>query len=238
LTATPRTGTLPTMLRRPHAPGLFILVLTLACGGGGDEATAGGTSSGADSSSSSTTPPTGSTAEPSSSEATGSSTAVDPTTAADTSTSTSTSEPGSSSSGDEVSTGDSSTGPDTVDFVRFRISSAAGPCPPMMDCNGFVELLADGLLRVEKFGDVNNPVTEVDVTPEDLDAAIVVFTDPALVALLDGVDPVCDPPTDIFESMELETSMMIHDASTTFCDQPPIAAARDMAFALRDEYVP
>ena len=33
-----------------------------------------------------------------------------------------------------------------------------------------------------------------------------VFADPALVALLDGPDPACNPPTDIFESMLVYTA--------------------------------
>lgn len=137
----------------------------------------------------------------------------------------------------DTTTGDTTTG-GPVEFERFLLSNAAGPCPPMADCDGFIELLADGLLRVEPFGEVGNPVTEVQIDMADLDAAVPVFTDPALLALLDGPDPVCDPPTDVFESMLVVIAGADHDAATTFCMQPPVAAARDMANMLRDKYAP
>jgi hypothetical protein len=132
----------------------------------------------------------------------------------------------------------STTGIDVSGFERFRMSMGAGPCPPMEDCDGFVELLSTMTLRVEKFGDVGDPVTEVAISAEDYAAAVQVFADPALVALLDGPDPACNPPTDIFESMEVVIDGSAHDAGTTLCDQPPIAAARDKATALQQQYVP
>jgi hypothetical protein len=145
-------------------------------------------------------------------------------------------------SGDDTSTGDGSTGDTStgggVDFERFRLGRAAGPCPPMADCDGFIELLADGLLRVEPFGEVGNPVTEVQIDQADLDAAVPVFIAPALLALLDGPDPACDPPTDIFEDMLSAVAGGEHQATTTFCMQPPIAAARDMADTLQMKYAP
>lgn len=137
------------------------------------------------------------------------------------------------------STGEGSTTGVNVDaFERFLMSSAAGPCGPGGDCDGFVELLASGTLRVETFGDVTKVVTEVEISPEDFDAAVLVFADPALLALLDGSDPVCDPPTDIFESMTVEIDGTTHESSTTACADPPVAAAREMAVSLRTEYVP
>ncbi len=146
------------------------------------------------------------------------------------STSTETTDPGTTS-------GTSTTG-EPVAFDLFRKSSAAGPCPPNADCDGFVELLASGTLRVEKFGDVGNKVTEVDIAADDFTAAVAVFTDPALIAILDGPDPACDPPTDIFESMLLQIDGADHDTATTLCDQPPIVAARAKANELEDKYVP
>jgi len=123
-------------------------------------------------------------------------------------------------------------------FARFRLSEAAGPCPPDHDCDGFTELLASGLLRVEVFGDVSDTVMEVQVSPEDLAASIPAFTDPALLALLDQPEPLCEPPTDIFEGMLAEVEGVVHEATTTACDQPPLAAARTAALALRTKYVP
>jgi hypothetical protein len=146
--------------------------------------------------------------------------------------------------GDHGTTGaDSSTGleettGEPAQFDRFTLKKAAGPCPPESDCDGFVELLSTGTLRVEKFGDVGDAVTEVEISAEDLEAAVAVFADPALVAVLDGPDPLCDPPPDVFESMELVLDGELHDATTTICPQPPLQAARDAADALRSKYVP
>ena len=137
----------------------------------------------------------------------------------------------------DTTSGTSTTG-EPVAFDLFRKSSAAGPCPPNADCDGFVELLASGTLRVEKFGDVGNKVTEIDITADDFTAAVAVFTDPALLAILDGPDPACNPPTDIFESMLVQIDGADHDTATTLCDQPPIVAARTKANELEDKYVP
>lgn len=142
------------------------------------------------------------------------------------------------STGDEGTGTGTTTGGNVSGFERFMMSSAAGPCPPNEDCDGFVELLASGMLRVETFGDVTNTVKEVEISAEDFAAAVPVFADPALVALLGGADPVCDPPTDIFESMLVEIDGVTHDASTTACEQPPIVAARKLANDLRMQYVP
>lgn len=138
---------------------------------------------------------------------------------------------------EEVTTGAGSTG--TIDpgaFDSFRVYFAAGPCPLEEDCEGFTELLADKTLRVDKFGGIS--VAEVVISDADFDAARLVFADAGLVALLDGPQPVCDPPTDIFESMEVVLSGTSHQNSTTLCDQAPIAAARDMADSLQQKYVP
>jgi hypothetical protein len=135
------------------------------------------------------------------------------------------------------STTDPTTG-DLLGFNLFRIENAAGPCPGNADCDGFLELQGTGLLRIEKFGELDDPVQEFMVTPEELSAAVLVFADPELVALLDGPDPVCPPPTDVFESMLVELTDGAHEGTTTICDQPPVAAARDMATTLRDKYAP
>jgi hypothetical protein len=166
---------------------------------------------------------------------------------------TTTGESGSSTASDEVTgstivsatedestslpPGTSTTG-DGDGFERFIMNKAAGPCPPNGDCEGFDELLASKLLRVDKFMDAANPVIEVEISDEDFAAAVAVFTDPELIALLGGADPVCDPPTDVFESMLVAVDAAEHAATTTFCMQPPIVAAREMAVMLRDKYAP
>jgi hypothetical protein len=134
-------------------------------------------------------------------------------------------------------TSEETAGPDPQ-FERFLLKSVSGLCPPETDCDGFVELLSTRTLRVEKIGDLGNPVTEVQIDEDDYAAAVAVFADPALVEVLDSPEPLCVPPTDIFEQMELELDGTLHDATTTTCPQPPLQAARDAAEALRLEYVP
>ncbi|WAS89683.1 hypothetical protein [Nannocystis punicea] len=134
-------------------------------------------------------------------------------------------------------TSEGTTGPDPQ-FERFFLKQVSGLCPPDSDCDGFVELLSTRTLRVEKMGDLGNPVTEIQVDEDDYAAAVAVFADPALVEVLDSPEPLCVPPTDIFEQMELELDGTLHDATTTTCPQPPLQAARDAAEALRLKYVP
>lgn len=163
-------------------------------------------------------------------------------------TASTTDEPTSSGSGtgDATGTTGDTTGTDATgttgtvapDLERFRISRAAGPCPPDADCDGFIEVEAPNKLRVEKFGDVGNPLNEAELTDFEFSVAVSVFADPELLALLDGPEPLCDPPTDIFESMISVVDGATHEATTTACDQAPLADAREFAQALVDTYFP
>ena len=218
----------------------LILSAALACGDS-DGKTSGDSSTTA----ATTTATTATTAATDDSTAT----TVEPTTGSTTSTTTSTTGTTSqtSSTGEPTTTGTSTatdTAADTgttaadLSFERFRLARAAGPCPPNSDCDGFVELLASRTLRLEKFGEIGNPVSEAEISEQDLAAAALVFTDPALIALLDSPEPLCNPPTDIFEGMELEVDGVLHDATTTTCDQAPLVAARDMANMLVQTYLP
>lgn len=201
-----------TSLLRTSRPSLLAALLSVACGGGDGKTTdatdATSTGTGAQTSGTAATAPTTSASDGTTSAGTGSGGAT------------------------------GSTGFDVGGFERFRLANAAGPCMPGGDCDGFVELLSTGMLHVEKFGEVGNPLHEAEVDPADFAAAVEVFTDPALLAVLDGPDPLCNPPTDIFESMLVEIDGTSHEATTTTCDQPPLVAARMMAASLRDKYAP
>ncbi len=204
--------------------GLVVLLCAPACGEKEEGSASDGGSSGAATTTASSTD--------------GGSTGAGSTGAATTEAGTGGGSTGAVTTGVDSTGAGSTTGIDVSGFERFRMSMSAGPCPPMQDCDGFIELLSTMTLRVEKFGDVGDPVTEVAISAEDYAAAVQVFADPDLVALLDGPDPACNPPTDIFESMELVLDGIARDAGTTLCDQPPIAAARDKATALQQQYVP
>jgi len=127
---------------------------------------------------------------------------------------------------------------DTPVFERFTLFNSAGPCMDEMDCAGFIELNASGLLRVDRFGEVPEVVHEATVSSEDLAAAIPILTDVDLVGLLDLGETPCEPPTDIFESMELLMDGVTHENSTTFCSDAPLVAARAAMRGLQETYIP
>lgn len=218
-------------LRRPLLITL-LWPLALACGGG-DGKTDG--TSGADTTATSGTSDTPTSDTPTSDATTDTSTSGPTSSTGMTSMTSMTSTSTTSATG--TSTGDS-TGGELPGFERYKLTSAAGPCPPNMDCSGFIELLASGTLRVEPFGVVGDPVTEAQISADDFTAAVQVFAAADLVALLDAPDPLCNAPTDIFETMLVEIDGGSHDADTTFCDQAPLVAARDMANMLAMKYAP
>ncbi|HZH16727.1 MAG TPA: hypothetical protein VE057_20400 [Archangium sp.] len=45
-------------------------------------------------------------------------------------------------------------------FERLKWAYGGGPCTEEMDCSGWDELLADGTLRVDRFGDPGGAVLE------------------------------------------------------------------------------
>lgn len=125
-----------------------------------------------------------------------------------------------------------------VTFGSFRLFRTHGPCDPDMDCSGFIELQENGTLLVDRFNGDEVP-EQATVSDADLEDAILVLTNAELISLLDLDQPPCDPPTDIYETMTLtEIDGLSHDNSTTFCDQAPLQAARDILNRLADEYLP
>jgi hypothetical protein len=143
----------------------------------------------------------------------------------------------SNDSGDTFGTSDTTDG-DSESFDRFSLETSAGPCPPESDCDGFIQLTSERTLRVEEFGVVGDPVIEIQVSEEDFVAAVAVFTDPEFVEIIQGPPPMCNPPTDIHESMVLLLDGQAFDKNTTGCSLPPVDAAREMAQGLRDKYLP
>ena len=79
---------------------------------------------------------------------------------------------------------------------------------------------------------------EATVTDVDLAAAVEVFTDPDLIALLDSGDQACHPPTDIFESMSVIHDRGEHRAGITSCTFPYLEAATAELNALIANYLP
>lgn len=142
----------------------------------------------------------------------------------------------SNDSGDTFGTGDTTDG--NGGFGFFVLRTWAGPCPPESDCDGEIRLSESRSLQVEEFGAVGNPVVEAEVSEEDYLAAVAVFTDPELVEIIQGPPPMCNPPTDIYEAMDVAIDGQVFNKNTTGCSLPPVDAAREMAQSLRDKYLP
>jgi hypothetical protein len=123
-------------------------------------------------------------------------------------------------------------------FESFRLTQSFGPCPPGSDCVGYIDLDKAGQLLRDPVSSQGAPVGSASVTPAELASAIAVFTDPALVKLLDASSPPCVPPTDIFETMKLVAGGVTHQNSTTVCDNAPVKAARDLIYQLGNNYLP
>jgi hypothetical protein len=133
--------------------------------------------------------------------------------------------------------------PEPEQFESFRMTWGSGPCPPNGDCEGSIELLADGTLRLDTpcsghlACDGLIPGTyEAMVSAEDLDAVIAALTAPDLIDLLDGPRPVCEPPTDIYESVAVVIDDDEHANETTTCEAAPLQRARDALSELVKEY--
>ena len=230
------------MPTRPAPTLALLLSAALACGGDGD--TSGGstgTSTGAATTAPTSDPGTSSTSTSDATDDTSGDTTGDPTTGTgDTTTGTGDTTGSATDATTTVpTTGDATTGGvDVAGFERFVLSRAAGPCAPDADCDGFTELLAPGTLRFEPFGEPGDPAVEVEISEEDFVAAAAVFADPALIELLAQKGPLCDPPTDVFESMLVQVDGVVVEHDTTTCEHPPLVAARATAEELVAKYVP
>ena len=121
-------------------------------------------------------------------------------------------------------------------FERFRVSQG-GFCPPEIDCSGFIELDGEGNLRVDRLQEFPIVVHEAAISDVDLQAAVGILTDPALIELLDLEEPPCDMPSGVHEYMSVTSDGVEHGNSTTFCDIPAIEAARELMDNLASSYL-
>ena len=114
----------------------------------------------------------------------------------------------------------------TAVFELFRITESFGPCPPDWDCWGFIEISADGLLRVDVLDQLPVEVHESKLSDPDVAEVLPALTDPALVAILAADELPCMKVDDVYELMEVVLDGVTHANETTNCDLPVIAAAR------------
>ena len=121
-------------------------------------------------------------------------------------------------------------------LVRFRRDEQRNLCDTG-DCFAWFELLGDGTIRadVDLFDD--GAVVTATVSSEDLDRAIAVFTEPELKAALGADAGGCPAPSEIRETMFLETASVDVDRVTTFCDDAALVRARDEVERLTEAYL-
>jgi len=124
-------------------------------------------------------------------------------------------------------------------FQSFKLVSGAGPCPPDRDCSGFIELSADGTLRVDHIGELpRGTVHQIKITPSELEAILPALTAPALKGLLDTGGQNCPVLYDVWESMSLTIAGGVHEHKTTGCSDQPILDARKAIMGLAKKYFP
>ena len=147
-------------------------------------------------------------------------------------------DPAGDASGESDAGGSSADAAPLGDYESFVRSTAGGPCADDMDCFGSTELTADRVLLVDRFGELPVVIHQAEVTPEEFDAAVPVFTDRDLVELLDLGEPPCEPPTDVVEQMTLYAGGLQHSNSVTTCEDAPLEAARAALDDLATTYFP
>jgi len=121
-------------------------------------------------------------------------------------------------------------------FVSFTQSYGGGPCNPEDDCNAFTELRANGVLRLDRWGEPDGPVHEAQISGEDLAEAINVLTDPVLLEFLDDNPTVRCGVVDSVEVVELVLEDGLRGGITTICEDPPLEAARAKIWELSATY--
>jgi hypothetical protein len=119
-------------------------------------------------------------------------------------------------------------------FVRFRLATVVGPCPPGRSCGSSLAFDASGRLERGEGASIRT----AQASPADLAAAIRVVTAPGFLALL-GTPAPCQGVTDGFETMELDFGGSLKTDPTTACrTEAPISAVRTEMRRLTVAYFP
>ena len=128
------------------------------------------------------------------------------------------------------------------EFESFRIDWGWGEGPPGGDQSGWIQLDADGTLRLDTpcMNDICDQVTpgihEVVVSAADREATIAVLTDPDLIRLLAREQALCAPVEDVNEVMTLAMTGVEHSKETVLCEDAPLEDARAALNGLVEEY--
>ncbi|MBC8073409.1 MAG: hypothetical protein IAG13_34130 [Deltaproteobacteria bacterium] len=119
------------------------------------------------------------------------------------------------------------TKPARTSFERFELTGNEAGCPAQAkgDCVSAIELLADGTLRLDPWGE---PATtkrlEAKLTPEEVERVSAPLTAPALLTLLDRADA-CSG-ANATETMLVRVAGTEHRNETGHCNDDAVQAAR------------
>jgi hypothetical protein len=119
---------------------------------------------------------------------------------------------------------------------RFFFTGDETPCPTLArgDCRSSAELLADGTLRMDPWGEPGAPILEARVPDAARLEAFAAFRDTALLALLARPTP-CSG-ADASETMLTRIAGTDHTGTTGMCNEPPIQSARQAIQRLTDAH--
>ena len=124
------------------------------------------------------------------------------------------------------------------EFQRFFVSGNDLNCPDLAkgDCASSLELMADGTLRINPWGKPGTDLVEVRLKPAGMAAALKTLGDPALITLL-SKSKACSESKDS-ETMWLQIGSRKRKASTGYCNQAALLAARATLTRLMTEHFP
>jgi len=126
----------------------------------------------------------------------------------------------------------------SASFVRFVLVGDEAGCPPQArgDCHSSAELLADGTLRLDAWGDPGGGVRQASVPPDAFTAAVQRLTAPEVVRTLSPGRACRD--ADETESMSLHLGVAEHHARTGACNDAPVQDARGVMIDLCSRLFP
>jgi hypothetical protein len=140
---------------------------------------------------------------------------------------TPTSEPVNAAPSSPAAAATATTKPATTTFERFELTGNEAGCPAQAkgDCVSAIELLADGTVRLDPWGE---PATtkrlEAKVTADEVERVSAPLTAAALLTLLDRADA-CSG-ANATETMLVRVAGMEHRNETGHCNDEPVQAAR------------
>jgi len=124
------------------------------------------------------------------------------------------------------------------DFERFFLTGDEAGCPSQArgDCRSSAELLSDGTLRMDPWGEPGAPTLEAHVPDAALASALPALRAPALLALLDRART-C-PDANQTETILVRVAGTDHRNATGNCNEAPIQAARAAIQGLTNAHFP